>query len=350
MKTIIRLIVAVSFLTLFSCSKNLSKENTVKIISDFPTIEVACDVDTPTVNPNDDSETKVYGTEGTGADKGKFTIKWKEGDAFSMVGVVTSNNAAEAQGTVINWSNLSQTLKNGDGTKTFHMTVPNLQEIYGASSGVTVNEFCIWPATQLSVYPNPNPVNSVVGYPHYVAVPVTPLTIPDHQDGTGWPYSIWFSRSAALTATYNNPVGGGMKFFLASTLLHLKINSGKNITQIVLSNERGFLSGDVTKIDLNYMTTTSTANFSIAEGCPGTSVTIENGGVLPDDIMISIRDLREGAAGTGGHKFTFTFTAEDGSTATKTFTNPVGYSNRQFKKIVSLGVVTIADGDWIPAA
>ena len=63
------------------------------------------------------------------------------------------------------------------------------------------------------------------------------------------------------------------------------------------------------------------------------------GEVLPNDLYFAIREVREGTT------FTFTFTAEDGTTTTRSFSNPAGYANRKFKKVLSLGTITL--DDWV---
>lgn len=65
-------------------------------------------------------------------------------------------------------------------------------------------------------------------------------------------------------------------------------------------------------------------------------------GVLPTDLYIAIKELRENAT------FTVTFTATDGSTITRSFTTPAGSANRKSKKVLSLGSITL--NDWVLAA
>lgn len=342
MKTTIKILAAACVLALVSCSKENVNDNKTRVITDFPVIQVECDVDEPVVNdgiaPSSAPATKISGSETSTA--GIHAIQWKAGDQISQFSVVSAGGTTELKvGDVLNFSNLRSTLKNGDGTTTFTMTIPDLQYLYGASSGLNTYLCAIYPATTFS-----NITTTVNGTKiDAVATPVK-LTIPEEQDGTGWKYSVFIARSATFSAQYNNPTGGGKSTFkLMSTLLRLKLNSSKNITKVVLTNTTGFMTGDVASITMNsfhYATDVQT-NFSLASGCPGKTLTVENGGaVLPDDLYFAIRELREGTT------FTFTFTAEDGTTASRSLTNPAGYANRKFKKVLSLGTVTLNDTDF----
>lgn len=332
MKTIIRILAVLSALSLLACSKD-SINNFPKVITDFPTIEVECDVDAPVVEV--DPETKVYGYVADPENNpGKHTIKWKKGDQISMFSIVYSNTDAAPKGTILNFSNLRSNLLYADGSKTFGMNIPDLKAYYGSSSGVTTYMCAIYPAITFS------DIQATFVSETALNVTATPsgLIIPDIQDGTGWKYSIFISRSALFTAATNNPVAGGMTFNLLSTLLRLKINTTKNITKVVLTNTTGFMTGNVESITMNsfHYATDIQKNSSLA-GCPGKTLTIETGDVLPNDLYFAIRELREGT------DFTFTFTAEDGTETTRSFSNPVGYDNRKFKKVLSLGEITLDD-------
>ncbi len=337
MRTTIRIIAAASVLALISCSKELGdKQNTPKLITDFPTTTVECDLDAPVVET--ETSTKVYGyVDDPDNAPGKHTVKWKAGDQISQFSVVSNKgNVTDLNvGDVINFSNLRSTLKNGDGTNTFTMEIPDLKTLYGASSGVATYLCAIYPATTFS-----DITTTVDGTKINVTATPVKLNIPDVQDGTGWKYSVFFARSATFSAQYNNPTGGGKSTFnLLSTILRLKLNSTKNITKVVLSNTTGFMTGDVTSVTMNsfHYATDIQKNSSLAAGCPGKTLTIETGDVLPNDLYFAIRELRDGT------DFTFTFTAEDGTETTRSFSNPAGYANRKFKKVLSLGEITLDD-------
>lgn len=337
MRTTIRIIAAASVLALISCSKELGdKQNTPKLITDFPTTIVECDLDAPVVET--ETSTKVYGyVADPDHAPGKHTVKWKAGDQISQFSVVyNKGNVTDLNvGDVINFSNLRSTLKNGDGTNTFTMEIPNLQTLYGASSGVATYLCAIYPATTFS-----DISVAVDGTKMDVTATPVSLNIPAEQDGTGWKYSVFIARSATFSAQYNNPTGGGKStFHLISTLLRLKLNSTKNVTKVVLTNTTGFMTGNVESITMNsfHYAADVNKNFTLATGCPGKTLTVETGDVLPNDLYFAIRELREGTT------FTFTFTAEDGTTTTRSFTNPAGYSNRKFRKVLSLGTITLDD-------
>ena len=345
MKTVNRILVAAIVLGFVSCSKENVKENGIKVITDFPLMEVECEVDAPVVESgaalsSSPSLTKVYGYEADPDNApGVHTVKWKAGDQISQFSIVYSNTSAAAFGTLLNFSHLRSTLQNGDGTKQFMMTVPNLQELYGKDSGVSTYLCAIYPATTFSDISVTLDGSKI----HAVATPEK-LTIPAEQDGTGWKYSVFIARSATFSAQYNNPAGGGKStFHLMNVLLRLKLNSSKNITKVVLTNTTGFMTGDVGTINMGYYHYPADVakNFTLATGCPGKTLTVENGGeVLPNDLYFAIREMREGTT------FTFTFTAEDGTTATRSLENPAGYANRKMKKVLSLGTVTLADSDF----
>ena len=337
MKTIQKIIVAVCVFVGLSCSKETVVIKQVNIGTDYPIMEIDCEVAEPVVG--DTANTKVYGYV---ADPEKFpgrhTVKWKAGDQISMFSVVSSSNAAVAKGTILNFSNLRSTLRWGDGTKTFSMNIPNLQELYGASSGVTSHVCAIYPAVTLNVSLDNMSGNSM----DVSAVPrsSTPLTIPVLQDGTGWKYSIFIARSSTLSAAYNSPNGGdGITFNLMSALLRVRLNTTKDIMRVVLSTTADVLAGDVGSISMDafHDAASVAANFSLASGCNEKSVVIENGGVLPDDLYIAIKELHEGS------KFTMTFTATDGSTKTRSFTTLSGESNRKMKGVFSLGEIDLVD-------
>ena len=222
------------------------------------------------------------------------------------------------------------------------MTIPDLKELYGATSGLNTYLCAIYPATTFSSITTTVDGTKI----NAVATPEN-LIIPTVQDGTGWRYSVFIARSATFSAQYNNPTGGGKStFHLMSSLFRLKLDSSKNITRVVLTNSTGYMAGNVTEINMGsfHYATDVYKNFSLSAGCPEKTITVENGGVLPDDLYIAVRELREGTT------YTFTFTAEDGSTFQKSLTNPAGYANRKTRKVLSLGTVIITDGDWTPAS
>ncbi len=340
MKTTVKILATACVLALVSCSKEQVNDNKAKVITDFPVVEVLGDVDEPTVDggaaASSSPATKIFGTE---SEEGKHTVKWKAGDQISMFGVIYSDNAYAAKGTVLNFSHLRSSLRYGDGTKSFTFVIPDMKTKYGASSGVTSYLCAIYPATTFS-----NIDATYSGNAFNVVATPSGLTIPAEQDGTGWKYSVFIARSSTLSAQYNNPTGGGgITFHLMSSLFRLKLNSSKDITKVVLTSSTGFMVGDVTKINMGsfHYAADVNKNFTLSEGCSGKTLTVENGGdVLPNDLYFAVREMREGTT------YTFTFTAEDGTTATRSLTNPAGYANRKTRKVLSLGTVTLTDADF----
>lgn len=147
----IYVIVAVA-LAILSCSKDNAPYSNTKEIKDFPTIEVLCDLDSPSVEMSSSPETRIAGSvEDPVNYPGRHSIIWKAGDQISQFSVVSANGSTALNvGDVLNFSNLPCTLKNGDGTTTFTMTIPNLQELYGATSGLNTYLCAIYPATTFS--------------------------------------------------------------------------------------------------------------------------------------------------------------------------------------------------------
>lgn len=341
MKAVYKMIAAACLSSVFACEKKDVQDNFAKVIKQFPTVELNCDIDEPVVDNGSSGNTKVYGVISDLENyPGRHTVKWKAGDQISMFSIVYTDNASAAKGTILNFSDLYATLRWGDGTKTFTMTVPNLKEIYGESSGVSSYLCAIYPATTLDVSVTSmegNTIN-VTSTPN----PSTPLILPSVQDGTGWRYSVFIARSSTFSAAYNSPAGGGgITFNLMSTLLRMKLNTTKNISQVVLTTTADVMVGNVGSITMDsYQSAAGVPeNFSLATGCNGNTVVVRNGGVLPTDLYIAIKELRENAT------FTVTFTATDGSSITRSFTNPAGPANRKVKKVLSLGTVTL--NDWV---
>ena len=344
MKKLYGLLAAACLICVFACDKEVAQINSEMVITKFPTVELNCDIEEPVVDNGRSSNTKITGVILDPENyPGRHTVKWTAGDQISMFSIVYTDNAAAAKGTILNFSDLRATLRWGDGTKTFTMTVPNLKEMYGESSGVASYLCAIYPATTLDVSVTSMEGNTI--NVTSVPSPSTPLIIPSVQDGTGWRYSVFIARSSTFSAAYNSPVGGGgITFNLMSTLLRMKLNTTKSISQVVLTTTADVLVGNVGSITMDSYQSASgvSENFSLATGCNGKTVVIRNGGVLPTDLYIAIKELREDAT------FTVTFTATDGSTISRSFTTPAGSANRKSKKVLSLGTITL--NDWVPAA
>lgn len=320
MRTIVRFMMAASVVAFISCTKE-SADNQIDNGATFPQVLVSFDVDEPVAEP----DTRIVHSESDGV----HTIKWKAGDQFSLFGYVdtrTEVNGVNRRFEVLNYSANRYSLVHGNGTKTFKGYVPNIKEIYGEGSGVILNQYGIYPATTVNVARSSE---DYTAFKNYYAVPVTSLTIPSQQDGTGWPYAIFFSRTAKL-GEGNNPAAGNadgtsaLVFHLGCAMLRLKIQSEKPVVSVTLSTtDAPVLVGDVTKIECN------ATSMWISNGCAEKTLTVSNGGVLPNDLYFAVRDLRKDCT------YTFEFTAEDGSTYKRAFIASEKYD----KKVLSLGTI-----------
>lgn len=316
MRTIVRFMMAASVVAFISCTKE-SADNQIDNGATFPQVLVSFDVDEPVAEP----DTRIVHSESDGV----HTIKWKAGDQFSLFGYVNTDTkvgGVSRKFEVVNYSANRFTLV--DGTKTtFNGYIPNLREIYGEGSKVLLNQYGIYPAATVEVTRSSD---DYTAFKNYYAVPVTPLAIPADQDGTGWPYALFFSRTAMFGEEYMNPVaGGGLTFSLGCVMLRLKVDSEKPVVSVTLSTtDAPVLVGNVTKIEC------SATGMWISTGCATKTLTVSNGGVLPNDLYFAVRDLRENCT------YTFIFTADDGSTFTKTLKASAKYD----KMVLSLGTVT----------
>ena len=329
MRTIVRFMMAASVVAFISCTKE-SADNQIDNGATIPQVLVSFDVDEPVAEP----DTRIVHSESDGV----HTITWKAGDQFSLFGYVNTDTKVDEVNRkfeVVNYSANRFTLV--DGTKTtFNGYIPNLREIYGEESKVLLNQYGIYPAATVEVTRS-NP--SSTAFSNYYAVPVTPLAIPADQDGTGWPYALFFSRTAMFGAQYMNPVAGGLTFSLGCVMLRLKVDSEKPVVSVTLSTtDAPVLVGNVTKIEC------SATGMWIAAGCATKTLTVSNGGVLPNDLYFAVRDLRVDKT------YTFKFTAQDGSTYEKAFKvkgiESDGKWKNYDKNLYSLGTVTPV---WTPA-
>ena len=324
MRTIVRFMMAASVVAFISCTKE-SADNQIDNGATFPQVLVSFDVDEPVAEP----DTRIVHSESGGV----HTIQWKAGDQFSLFGYVNSATLIDGVSRryeVVNYSANRYSLVNGDGTTTFNGYFPNLKEIYGEGSKVVLNQYGIYPATTVNVARSSE---DYTAFKNYYAVPVTPLAIPADQDGSGWPYALFFSRTAQFSEQYLNPSPSAAPiiFSLGCAMLRLKVDSEKPVVSVTLSTtDAPVLVGDVTKIECNAI------SMWISNGCATKTLTVSNGGVLPNDLYFAVRDLRENCT------YTFIFTADDGSTFTKTLKASAKYE----KKVLSLGTVTPV---WTPA-
>lgn len=295
--------------TLASCNK-AEELSRLQSEEQFPMVEVDFNADSP------DCETPTTKIAETETSEGVHQITWAPGDQFSVFGKITAaTKEPSLVGTFINFSSNRFTLKGGT-KKTFSGFVPDLATMYGgSSSGVVMSEYCIHPAVTVGNYDGT-----------YVAP--SGMELPTTQDGTGWRYCYFFSRTASLSALYMNPSPNAspIKFSLGNLLLRMKLNSEKNVTKIELStSDAPVLVGTVEKLRLN------DDSFWISNGCGQKKLTIVNGGVLPNDVYLAIRELRKDKT------YTLTFTAEDGTTIVKSFSPDA----TKEKKVLNFGTIDL---------
>ena len=332
MRTIVRFMMAASVVAFISCTKE-SADNQIDNGATFPQVLVSFDVDEPVAEP----DTRIVHSESDGV----HTITWKAGDQFSLFGYVNTDTKVDEVNRkfeVVNQSANRFTLVDGTRT-TFNGYFPNLREIYGEGSRVSLEQYGIYPAATVEVTRS-NPAST--GFSNYYAVPVTPLAIPADQDGSGWPYALFFSRTAKFSEQYLNPSppAAPITFSLGCVMLRLKVDSEKPVVSVTLSTtDAPVLVGNVTKIEC------SATGMWISSGCATKTLTVSNGGVLPNDLYFAVRDLRVDKT------YTFKFTAQDGSTYEKAFKvkgilGSDGKWKNYDKNLYSLGTVTPV---WTPA-
>ena len=239
------------------------------------------------------------------------SFSWEAGDEISMFMYKKPSAAGEkASQNVVNFSRNSFTTTESGSTASFSGMIP-LDKI-GNTLGTagTCAIFAIYPAVELTVEED-----SYAGY-YKVRGP----SISSVQDGTGLKYCYfllsakWSSGAAATYPEFRlgskdlNP-GLSYNFNLSNALIKFKMQSIKNVKTIVIDsgNTNSRLVGE-----LVFQTRYSKAQY---EGEFGTILTIENDGVLPDEIYFACNYLNN----KGNGEIKFTFTAEDESTMTKTY-------------------------------
>ena len=121
-------------------------------------------------------------------------------------------------------------------------------------------------------------------------------------------------------------------FKLCTPITRMKVNSGRNISHIVISSSESF-AGTMT------LRTSAAGIFPAGNK---SAITLRSGAILVQsgvttDISWASRQISKGAT------LTFTFYATDGATSTKSYVAPQASSANQ---IINLGTVTIADGEW----
>ena len=214
-----------------------------------------------------------------------------------------------------------------DGSKFFGY-FPNVREIYGAGSEAKLNYLGVYPAAIVNLdETRTNPST----YEYYANV--EGCTIASTQDGTGFPYCIFYCKSGGLDERYMaicTSAANSPKFILGNLVLRMSLESSKDITKVELSTDASYLVGDVTKLQY-------TGLFQIFSGCATKTLTVyRDGEALPKDLYLAIRAMVKDKT------YTFRFTAADGTT----FTKELYARANQVKTIVNLGTVSIPDESW----
>lgn len=275
-------------------------------------------------------------------DDTKHVIQWKAGDKFSLLGYVTSQG--EHRHKLHNFSENRFTLTGETGSTQFSGYFPDFREIYptaNASARQIIYLWGIYPAATVSLVSENVPATATKTFQ-----PETPLAISPVQDGTGWPYCVFFSRTGQNDSYYFNPnAGNGIRFSLGNCVLRLRVKSTKDITRMELTKGSGgnpYLVGDVTEL------TGTSVSMYISRGCLTTTLTVEGEGTLVTanqadykDIYLAVRSLQSGVP------YFFTFTAADGTSCTRQLLPSAAYGNG----VHSLGRMTLSS--WVtpePAA
>ena len=322
-------------------------------IQDVGQVMLAFDAEAPSLDPdsqNSDPETKIY-HELNPSDPAKHIIKWKKGDQISLMGYVSSTGSYNTGGGVVktlhNFSANRYTLRYGDGTKSFNGYFPNFAEIYpavadggftAAQNRTTIQMWGTWPAT---TYECTN--ENTTPQTDNKFRPITPLGFADVQDGTGWKYAIflcsplsssnkWYNSSIGqprIDSYYMSPAGGN------GTASGIRFRIGCCVARLKLKANKGFV-GPVVDMLAN------TTNFYIRTGCETYTLNLNNGGNLVDKNSADYSDVYFACRGLfGGCHYTFTFTAEDGTTHVKTLVPSSDYT----VDVYNLGSFEI--NDWI---
>ena len=321
-------------MAIWSCTK----ENIGTIDGDaMPMVEVSFDVDVPLAQVDTRVSHQADGT--------THNFSWEAGDQFSMFGIMcptdSDGNYVSSGITSLEYVNCSANRYTCGSNGRFKGFVPDIKTMYGDKAKML--ECCIYPAATCEVDENNYTFQEGTKkdgskYTNtFLVLKPYGLTIPAFQDGTGWPYCIFFSRTAFMTQ-WLNPAANGMEFGLANVILKLNVESEKNISQLVMTTDATYLVGDVLTITCENRFDNCNGTMSIRSGCAQKTLTISNGGILPNELYLAVRALKKDA------RYTFKFTAEDGTT----FEAAMEPDSDHTKAIVPLKTLQINSEDWIP--
>lgn len=256
------------------------------------------------------------------------TFTWEVGDKMTMI--LYNSPAAAGESSAVNVMNLSSTnhftAKKAGASTTFTGTLPKDKIIEKWNTDAAADRVPVWaifPATDLTVAESSAAKNSYV---------ISGPSFPAEQDGTGLRYCYFVAKTQfnvdAFTTSSDNP-----QFKLSNALIKFTMNTEKKVKKIVIyeGDTRSRLAGGI-NYSTAYVGVQSLSNKKDA-------LTIQNGGLLPNEIYFACQYLHNGS-----ENLRFVFTAEDGSTITKTLKIK---SQCPSQKISNLGTVTL--DNWTPA-
>ena len=260
------------------------------------------------------------------------TISWSKGDQISMFAYRKPTAAGEsASANVANFSSERFTATGSGASASFSGKIP--AEFADLAQTGTVPLYMIYPAADLTIAEQSS---SNSGYVNYN---ITGLSIPSVQDGTGWKYC-WF---ASVNAKYDFAEGNLSEspvptFNLVNCLVKMTVKSAKKIRKIDIVSKNSYMAGDIVLY---------TGRVAVQTGCIKRTLTIDNGGILPDEVYFACRLLNnyDSSRVPGTEEITFTFTAEDGNKTVRVLKPSADPTTGQYRSgtLCNLGTVEL---DW----
>ena len=258
------------------------------------------------------------------------TISWSPGDQISMFAYNKPSAAGEfAWRNVSNFSSARFTASSNGSPVVFSGVVP--EDFATSKTSGTASLYMIYPAATVSVASQSTKDSGFINYN------IKGLSIPSTQDGTGWKYC-WFTSESSWD--FAEQTISPATFKLSNCLIKFAINSSKDIKKIDIVSKNSYMAGDIVLY---------TGRVAIQTGCVQRTLTIENGGILPDEILFACRLLNnhDGSRVSGTEEITFTFTATDGSSAVRILRPSAQYSSN---KMYNLGTVTLKEWSSVEKA
>ena len=216
-----------------------------------------------------------------------------------------------ARWNVSNFSSERFTASSSGSSIEFSGVVP--EDFATSKPSGTASLYMIYPAATVSVASQSTKDSGFINYN------IRGLSIPSTQDGTGWKYC-WFTSESSWD--FAQQTISPATFKLSNCLIKFAIDSPKSIRKIDIVSKNSYMAGDIVLY---------TGRVAIQTGCVQRTITIENGGILPDEILFACRLLNthDGGGVTGTEEITFTFTAADGSSAVKILRPSAQYASNK---------------------